>query len=173
MSGSGTVVREATRHGHSAIGLDCDPLSVLMGRVWTMPVDDALVEKAVKDVMTIAKSIRRVELPWIDKDEETRSFTNYWFAKLQRDQLRRLSYAMATVSFHRRDKYRNALNVAKLALSRIIMTSDAGASLARDVSHSRPHRVGDESDYDVFAGFEKAVELIRKTSSMIRQTRAR
>ncbi|MEA9581617.1 hypothetical protein VC218_22840 [Xanthomonas nasturtii] len=48
----------------------------------------------------------------------------------------------------------------QLALSRTIVTKHIGASLAWDVSHSRPHRVRTENDYDVFAGFESAVSSI-------------
>jgi hypothetical protein len=47
--------------------------------------------------------------------------------------------------------------VLHLALSRIIVTKQAGASLAWDVSHSRPHRVRDDNDFDVYQGFRKAV----------------
>ncbi len=111
--------------------------------------------------MAIARSVRYIELPWIDDDEETNAFTKYWFAKPQRDQLRRLSYALTKATYRRRQEYRKAIDVARLALSRIIVTKDGGASPARDVSHSRPHRVADTSDYDVFSGFEKAVERIR------------
>jgi adenine-specific DNA methylase len=35
-----------------------------------------------------------------------------------------------------------------------------GASLARDTSHSRPHRVADDNDYDVFSGFLKSAEKL-------------
>ena len=38
-----------------------------------------------------------------------------------------------------------------LALSRIIVTKHVGATLAWDVSHSRPHKVRTENDFDVLS----------------------
>jgi hypothetical protein len=46
------------------------------------------------------------------------------------------------------------------ALSRLVITKDHGASLARDVSHSRPHRVGLSNDFAVFPAFQRAVDTI-------------
>jgi tRNA G10 N-methylase Trm11 len=40
MVGSGVVVRQASKMGHRAIGFDIDPLTVLMTKVWTTPVED-------------------------------------------------------------------------------------------------------------------------------------
>ena len=55
-----------------------------------------------------------------------------------------------------------ALDVLRLALSRIIVTKEPCASLARDTSHSRPHKVRETSDCKVFLAYEKAVCLLRK-----------
>ena len=51
--------------------------------------------------------------------------------------------------------------ILRVALSRIIITKNQGASLARDTSHSRPHRVALESDYEVWSGFERSVHQIQ------------
>src|SRR6185295_11269342 len=40
MSGSGTVVRQASDLGLNGYGFDLDPLAVLMSNVWTTQVDD-------------------------------------------------------------------------------------------------------------------------------------
>lgn len=48
----------------------------------------------------------------------------------------------------------------RLALSRIIVTKQAGASLAWDVSHSRPHKKRTENDYDVLSGFRVSVNRL-------------
>ena len=50
MSGSGTVLRQASALGHKAYGFDVDPLAVLMSRVWTTAVNDATVEALYNDV---------------------------------------------------------------------------------------------------------------------------
>src|ERR1700722_18679253 len=39
MSGSGTVLAVAQAHGHRALGVDVDPLAVLLAGVWTRPLD--------------------------------------------------------------------------------------------------------------------------------------
>ncbi len=57
---------------------------------------------------------------------------------------------------------KRVLNVFRLALSRTIITKSTGASLAADVSHSRPHRVRDDNDYDVVSNFERYVSAILK-----------
>jgi hypothetical protein len=104
-----------------------------------------------------------VELDWVDSDAETAAFTNFWFAVRQRNDLRKISavlqkYRQTELS----QKETAALDVASLALSRIIVTKENGASLARDVSHSRPHKVMDKSDYDVWRGFELAAASIAR-----------
>jgi hypothetical protein len=45
----------------------------------------------------------------------------------------------------------------RIALSRTIIRKEGGASLADDVSHSRPHMVREDNDYDVATGFEKSL----------------
>jgi hypothetical protein len=79
-------------------------------------------------------------------------FVDSWFAPRQRADLRRLAAALA----RRRGAAGDAL---RLGLSRIIVTklAGAGASLARDVSHSRPRRALEDSPYDVFRGYERSV----------------
>jgi hypothetical protein len=42
----------------------------------------------------------------------------------------------------------------------MIVTKEMAASLARDTSHSRPHRVADANDYDVFGGSLKSAEKL-------------
>ena len=55
-----------------------------------------------------------------------------------------------------------ALDILKLNLSRIIVTKEPCASLARDTSHSRPHKVSNTSHYDVLTGFELSLKTLRK-----------
>ncbi|HVX01397.1 MAG TPA: hypothetical protein VHA52_13320, partial [Candidatus Babeliaceae bacterium] len=49
-----------------------------------------------------------------------------------------------------------------IALSRLIITKNKGASLAADVSHSRPHKVREDNDFDVLNEFEKSCRQIAK-----------
>lgn len=165
MVGSGTVVRQASDLGHSAIGVDSDPLAVLMSTVWTRPVRDQMIESALKDVLADVRRLRAadIHLPWIDDDEETADFIKYWFGPKQRTALRRLAFALGSLDDGRRASAARAANdVLRLALSRIIITKDQGASLARDVSHSRPHKVVETSDFDVMAAFERSASYVRR-----------
>jgi SAM-dependent methyltransferase len=156
MAGSGTVLRIASDLGCRGIGFDIDPLAVLISRVWTTPVEPGRITEAAERAVSSARrvSAERVCIPWIDDDSETAAFVGYWFGEPQRRDLRRLSWIL-----HRRQE--SPLKAAlQVALSRIIITKDVGASLARDVSHSRAHRVWTMSDYDVFSGFRRAAARI-------------
>jgi hypothetical protein len=139
-----------------------DPLAVLMAKVWTTPVDIDVVSHLVLNVLTeVGKTSENVSLPWIDEDKETKEFTEFWFGDRQRADLRRLSYVL---SERRRSRMRatkkDAIDVLQLALSRIIITKEQGASLARDTSHSRPHRVSETSNFDVLSAFERSVKRV-------------
>jgi SAM-dependent methyltransferase len=161
MAGSGTVVRQAAEFGHRAIGFDLDPLAVLMTKVWTIPVDDEIVARLASEVLAEAEALhpRSIELPWIDHDDETRRFIESWFAEPQRSDLRRISYLLSHLDRPRlRFEKRAAAEVLRLALSRIIVTKDRGASLARDVSH----KAFETSDFEVIPAFERSVQAIRK-----------
>ena len=164
MVGSGTVVRQASGLGYRAIGFDLDPLAVLMTKVWTTFVPDKVVERLTKDVVEPLKGLTgNVSLPWIDEDSETERFVEYWFAKPQRLDLRRLALALSKLGQrHLLLEERAAVDVLRLALSRIIITKSKGASLARDVSHSRPHRVADVSSFEVIPAFERSVQQVRR-----------
>jgi DNA methylase len=165
MAGSGTVVRQATELGHHAIGFDTDPLAVLMCKVWTTPIIDVIVDRLAEEVVMAsnAMSIDTPDLPWIDQDDETEQFIDYWFADRQQADLRRLAYVICRLGeAPLRSPKKAAIDVLRLALSRIIITKDHGASLARDVSHSRPHKIAESSTFNVIPAFEKAVQQIRK-----------
>lgn len=158
MAGSGTVLRQAAELGHRACGFDMDPLAVLMARVWTMPVVDSEIERACSQVLVDAARLNNtsVSLPWIDDDPETSAFVEYWFGEPQANDLRRLAKALQNEG-----QKSSAYDVLRLALSRIIVTKEQCASLARDTSHSRPHKVSDKSSFAVLPAFERSVRQLR------------
>lgn len=155
MCGSGTVVRQAVEAGHTCVGRDIDPLAVLMASAWTTSVPTFRVAHDALEIIKRARAIEAsaVERPWVD--DETEAFAQYWFAPQQLDELSRLAMALKTSRYASRD-------LLKISFSRLIITKDRGASLARDVSHSRPHRVATESDFDVYEGFVKAARLVAR-----------
>ena len=146
MCGSGTVLRQAVERGLDCVGYDVDPLAVMMAEAWTTKVeayrllhDAHLVAERARDLLS-----RTTDVPW--RSSETEHFAEYWFAPTQRDNLTRLAHALKRTRLISRA-------LLKVCFSRVIITKDRGASLARDVSHSRPHRVCSESDFDVFGAF--------------------
>jgi DNA modification methylase len=156
MCGSGTVLRAAVITGHQALGYDLDPLAVLISRVSANgELDPEAVRSRARLLVSRAEGLamRQVELPWIDHDPETLNFVRYWFGPRQRRDLRRVAYLLQG----QRGVLGDALRVA---FSRLIITKDFGASLARDVSHSRPHKVRESSDFDVLAAFPIAAGRI-------------
>ncbi|MDP2367243.1 hypothetical protein [Rhodoferax sp.] len=160
MAGSGTVLRAASQTGHRCIGLDVDPLAVLMTKVATSKIDEVRFVTLLDRLLDQAPKVdlRSATIPWFDR--ETSNFIGYWFAPPQRQALTRLAYLLSTRRSLSDDS--PEANALRLTLSRLIITKERGASLGRDVSHSRPHRTADETDFDVFEEFPKAAERLRR-----------
>ena len=154
MCGSGTVLRAAVEAGLHCTGIDIDPLSVLMSAVWVTPVEVSRLADTADDLVRQAEELENSQIH-SSPDEETERFISFWFAPSQKDQLTRLGTVL-------RDYQQSEKDVLSMALSRTIVTKEMMASLARDTSHSRPHRVATENDFDVYLGFRKAVSHISK-----------
>jgi len=151
MCGSGTVPRLALLEQRQAVASDVDPLAVLITRTACKPAWSVDLEARARELVDQARK-EPEDLPdWIAGDEATREFVDYWFAEPQRAALSQLARVLA----HRPSRD----DPLRVALSRLIVTKDVGASLARDTSHSRPHKVRATNDFDVFA---KLVESARR-----------
>lgn len=152
MCGSGTVVRLAAEHKRVGIAADLDPLAVIITRTACHPAwATNLVERA-EAVLDRAWRLSGKLPDWIARDPETHEFVEYWFAQEQADDLSRI--ARVLIDAPRRD------DPLRVAFSRMIVTKESGASLARDTSHSRPHKVSETNDYDVFAEFVKSAKKL-------------
>jgi len=165
MSGSGTVVGYSAMLGHEAFGCDLDPLAILMARVSTTPVRPEEIRKAYSEVVRVALSLNpeTISLSWIDDDDETRNFVQFWFGEKQRRVLRCLSAVlMNPENYCKIEIPLPILDILKISVSRMIITKEQKASLARDTSHSRPHKVASKSDFDVFRGFEISVDQVAR-----------
>jgi hypothetical protein len=162
MMGSGTVLAVARAHGHMAFGIDIDPLAVLVARIWTTALDRPKVRASAAGVLERAKvdfRSRTIGESYPRRtDDETRSFIRYWFDDYARRQLASLSDAIHRV---RDDDVRDAL---WCAFSRLIITKQAGASLALDLSHSRPHRAFERAPIKPFNKFLVAVDHVLRNS---------
>ncbi len=156
MVGSGTTLKIACMKGCRGIGFDVDPMALLIARVWNTPVETQQVIHIATDL--IQKAYDMLEVPilnWIDNDKETIDFIHFWFAEKQQSDLKKLSYLISMFEYPESD-------VLRVALSRIIITKNRGASLGRDISHSRPHKVALENDFEVFPEFYKSVLQVCK-----------
>jgi DNA modification methylase len=158
MVGSGTVIALARLKKHQAIGVDIDPLAVLISKVWTTAVDAEEAKARAREVLSRAKKLfvgmRQGEAYPPCSDQETRKFVAYWFDGYARRQLASLAISIGRV---RSDLTRNIL---LCALSRLIITKQAGASLAMDLSHSRPHKAFDRAPVKPFRKFLAAVSHV-------------
>lgn len=158
MAGSGTVLAVARAKGHRAFGIDLDPLAVLMAGVWTRTVDAARVIDKAEDVLSRARMrMRRLSVSQAyppHADEETRKFIRYWFDAYARRQLAALAAAIG------RTHDAAVRDTLWCGFSRLIITKQAGASLALDLSHSRPHKKFDRAPIKPFSRFAAAVELV-------------
>jgi DNA modification methylase len=158
MAGSGTVIALARLKKHRAVGVDIDPLAVLISKVWTTAVEAEEAKSKAREVLARAKrifaSMRQREAYPSQSDRETRQFIAYWFDGYARRQLASLSVAIARV----RDEAMR--NVLLCALSRLIITKQSGASLAMDLSHSRPHKVFRRAPVKPFRKFLAAVDHV-------------
>jgi hypothetical protein len=158
MMGSGTVLAMARSLGHRAVGYDVDPLAVLISRVWTKTTDAEGVRETAQEVLHRARltfdSLSLADAYPPNCDERTRAFIRYWFDGYSRRQLTALSLAIGRL---RCETARDAL---WCSFSRLIITKQSGASLALDLSHSRPHRSFDVAPEKPFNKFLSAVDRV-------------
>jgi DNA modification methylase len=168
MMGSGTVLAVARSQGHSAYGVDIDPLAVLISRVWITPTSHENIRKTAVKVLKKAAALAdtlalRSAYP-SGADSETKKFVRYWFDGNARRQLTSLARYIHVV---RDPKVRDAL---WCAFSRLIIAKQSGASLAMDLSHSRPHKVFATAPIRPLEKFSAMVEKVIDSCIDIRQS---
>ncbi|HEX2050354.1 MAG TPA: hypothetical protein VHJ34_06925 [Actinomycetota bacterium] len=156
----------ASLNGHEAFGYDTDPLAVLIARVWGRPLPSKTFLREARAVVERAKDMRKVLRKPYALDDETQTFIDFWFD--QTAQVRLAALAAAIVE----DEWRTK-GALWCAFSRLIITKDTGASRARDVSHSRPHRVRDRTTFNPIDEFEKSANVVlrrHQATSKVRPT---
>jgi len=155
MVGSGTTVLEAFLAGRRGVGFDIDPLALQLCKVKSTPLG---VEQAAHAENTVRRraasavqSHRRELAEALEKrfDPKTQAFVDYWF--LPETQLELL--ALITEIERIEDPSLRAF--LELAFSAVIITKSGGVSLARDLAHTRPHRVNDKIPRSPLAQFRK------------------
>lgn len=164
MAGSGTTLAVARALGLRALGFDTDPLAVMMANAWSLDCDEHRLKAKALDIVDRAADVARNtsirEAYPRTADDETKSFLRYWFDGRSRKELMGLSTAIGRV----RDSSVRAL--LWCAFSRLIITKTSGASLAMDVSHSRPHKVYTRAPISPLDKFSDAVDRVSYVMKM-------
>ena len=158
MSGSGTTLVEAQRLGRRAIGCDIDPLARMISAAKLTPVGPvdalktgrAVLERAQKDYWTNRDGLKG-HLPE-RFDAKTRDFLDYWFPEDRQLEL------MALLGHIEGIESRSMQQFLKVVFSSTIIAKSGGVSLARDLAHTRPHRVLDKTTPSAFVAFEKRLK---------------
>jgi len=152
MMGSGTVIVEALLEGRQGIGLDIDPLALLLAHAKTRPLAMTNLPGTAHTVLLKARSLltdgETVERALITRfDDKTKAFIDYWFLPSTQLQLMALILAIEEIEDVLVRRFLD------LTFSAIIVTKSGGVSLARDLAHSRPHRDNTKVPKDAFEQF--------------------
>ena len=158
MAGSGTTLLEAMAAGRRAIGFDIDPLALRLCKIKSMPLDAVEVLRAGHAVVRGAEALLARQRSGLQAeierrfDPETRAFINYWFAPETQLELMALLLSIEQVSDRRLRDY------LELAFSAVIITKSGGVSLARDLAHTRPHRMAGKSPRPAIPEFARRLQ---------------
>ncbi len=153
MMGSGTTVLEATLLGRRAIGVDLDPLAVRVSRVKTRAVDHEHLRAAGDAVIANASTLLRDRAALTTQierrfDPATRDFLDYWFTDATQHELLALLLSIED------EPDTDVREVLEVVFSSIIITKSGGVSRARDLAHTRPHRVASKTVRSAIAQFK-------------------
>ncbi|MGX5392104.1 hypothetical protein ACWLMY_09540 [Streptomyces anulatus] len=156
MMGSGSFPLAAAARGHMAVGCDSDPLAVLISQTAAGGFDEQSLLDEGDLIVSSARACKPVQAA---HDAETQNFIDFWFDRETRDKLTGLAVGISRAPSELQ---------APLwcAFSRLIITKDKGASKARDVSHSRPHRARDEASFDVLLKFPMELRTVIRRSGV-------
>ncbi len=158
MSGSGTTLVEAIRLDRQAVGCDIDPLARMIATAKLTPVKTG---PALETGYTIVHAARRVFHRDRDQleyalsrrfDPKTRAFIDFWFLPQQQLELLALLQGIEKVQPEGLQAF------FKMVFSSTIIAKSGGVSLARDLAHTRPHKVTDKKPHSAFVEFTKRLK---------------
>ena len=166
MCGSGTTLVEAVDSGRRAIGCDIDPLARLIAAVKLTPVDASEVIRIGVEVLLAARRRVRDDRAALERglgarfDSKTRKFVDYWFLPAQQLEL------LALVEEIERLPDEQSRSFFQLVLSSTIIAKSGGVSRARDLAHTRPHRVESKTPKSAFSEFEQRLARISRDAEV-------
>ena len=166
MSGSGAALVEGWLLGRNVVGVDLDPLAVRQSMAKTTDVDSNALSRVGVNVLAHAhelcagsRSFDDVAKTW---DQETRKFVDYWFLPQTQHELAALVLAIRDVASL---EMRRLLEVL---FSSVIVTKSGGVSLARDLAHSRPHKVSTKEPKNAIKRFQAVLAHATKTFDAVK-----
>jgi DNA modification methylase len=137
MVGSGTALVEALLADRDAIGIDLDPLAVLIARLKSLPLD---LRRGAQIGAEVLKKARANLSPAIGREltqfysPRSVEFFHYWFEEHTIAELYALVRAIETI------EEADIRAFLQGVFSSTIITKTGGLTRARDLAHSRPHR---------------------------------
>ncbi len=147
MCGSGITLLEGWTAGRSVIGVDLDPLARRQSLARTTALDPQAVREAGEATLRraadwhagIGQPADPLAAVRDGMDDATRKFLDYWFFTETQQELAALILAI------RGESNPDLRNLLEVIFSSTIVTKSGGVSRARDLAHTRPHRVADKT----------------------------
>jgi len=169
MVGSGTTVVEAFLAGRRGVGFDIDPMALRLCRAKVTPL--ALEETAAAGNKALRRAEKSLQQDGTGLRQEfdtrfrkaEREFIDYWFLPSTQLEL------MALIREIERVQDPGIREFLELAFSAIIITKSGGVSMARDLAHTRPHRVQDKTPRPALGEYRK--RLSKNLNSLATLTR--
>ena len=146
MCGSGITLLEGWAAGRAVIGVDLDPLArrqatartTALGNTEVLEAGQAALRRTADLMAGLGSQRDPLEAVKTDMDPPTREFLDYWFFPETQRELACLTLAI------REEPDADLRNLLEVIFSSTIITKSGGVSRARDLAHTRPHRVSDK-----------------------------
>lgn len=168
MVGSGTTIVEAFIRGRYGVGVDIDPLALLICRVKTTRLSTGQVYQIGRRIVdkALASSASQTFSSEAARrfDSKTRDFINYWFHPDAQAELFALLVGIEQVEDE------NVRAFLELIFSSVIITKSGGVSLAFDLAHTRPHKVKDKPYRSPIKEFDKRLQRNLKSMGALPPT---
>ncbi len=155
MVGSGTTVVEAFLAGCRGICFDIDPMALRLCKAKVTPLALQETAAAGNKVLHRARESLQQDGTKLSRElntrfgEAERKFVDYWFLPSTQLEL------MALIREIERVQDPGVREFLELAFSAIIITKSGGVSIARDLAHTRPHRVRDKTPHPALGEYRK------------------
>ena len=156
MCGSGVTLLEGWLAGRSVIGVDLDPLARRQSAARTAALDgkavraagDVVLQRAADLCAGVSHPAQPLDYLRGSMDDATQEFLDYWFFPETQQELAALLLAI------RAEPDPGLRNLLEVVFSSTIVTKSGGVSRARDLAHTRPHRVADKQPRRPLRQFE-------------------